>query len=229
MTTRAVFFDAVGTLFRVRGSVGSAYARVAARHGVAVDEEQIDSGFREAFRSMPPLCFPGVPESELAHRERAWWEQVVQKAFAGVRFDDFEHFFADLFEHFAQADAWELFPDTVPAVTALMARGLRLGVVSNFDGRLVRVCEGLGIARYFHTMVMSGRVGYSKPDPQIFAVALRRVGVAAPEAMHVGDGEHEDIVGARAAGLRAVLIARGGRSGGCVPQLADLRELVAYL
>jgi len=224
---KAILFDAVGTLFRVRGSVGAAYAAAAARHGVSVTADEIERRFRAAFGGMPPLCFPGVPAVELPQRERLWWRQVVTEAFAGSRFADFDGFFDDLFEYFARGEAWELFPDTRPALVALQTRGLRLGVVSNFDGRLVRVCEEIGIAHCFDAVVMSGRTGFAKPDPRIFAVALHRLGVTPPEALHVGDGMTEDVEGARAAGLRAVLIDRGLEGRDAAERVCDLHALTS--
>jgi putative hydrolase of the HAD superfamily len=209
MSLKAVLFDAADTLFRVRGSVGAAYAAVAARHGVSVTAPDIEQRFRAAFRCMPPLAFPGAPEAELPQREYAWWQQVVTFVFTGTRFNDFDAFFADLFEYFARGDSWELFADTEPALAALRARGVRLAIVSNFDGRLAGVCESLGIAGYFDTIVMSGRVGAAKPDPRIFTVALQRLGVSAAETAHVGDSPREDVEGARSAGLQAILITRG--------------------
>ncbi|MFI5365306.1 MAG: HAD-IA family hydrolase [Candidatus Binatia bacterium] len=226
---RAVLFDAAETLFRVRGSVGAAYAAVAARHGVAVSAAEIETRFRAAFGDMPAMCFPGVPEAELPQRERAWWRRVVNAAFGGYPFAAFETFFCDLFEHFARADAWELFADVEPALTELRARGMRLGVVSNFDGRLVGVCEGLGIANRFDTIVMSGRVACAKPDPKIFGIALERLGVAAADALHVGDSETDDLRGAHAAGLRAILIRRESPAAGRPDRVGDLRELINHL
>lgn len=223
---QAILFDAVGTLFRVRGSVGEAYASVAARHGVTVAAAEIEGRFRAAFGSMPAMCFPEVPVAEIRAHEQAWWRRVVTTAFAGAQFADFDGFFLDLFEHFARGSSWELFPDARPALGTLQARGLRLAVVSNFDGRLTRVCEELGIADCFDAIVMSGRAGYAKPDPRIFAVALARLGVRAAEAVHVGDRERDDFEGARAAGLRAVLLRRDAAAGAYPDQVRDLHELV---
>jgi putative hydrolase of the HAD superfamily len=223
---KAIFFDAAGTLFRVRGSVGEAYAAVAGRHGVRVGAARIEERFRAAFRAMPPMCFPGAPESDLPRRERAWWQRVVVRAFAGSQFEDFDAFFDDLFEHFAQPESWELFPDVTPALQALKARGLRLAVVSNFDGRLVRICTGLGIADYFDAIVMSGHVGCAKPDPRIFAIALQRVGVSAAQAVHVGDSPSDDLEGATAAGLRGILIQRGMTSSDTPDRVPDLHTLL---
>ncbi len=224
---KAIFFDAAGTLFAVRGSVGAAYASVAARHGVAASADDIEERFRAAFGAMPPMCFPGVVESDLPRREREWWRDVVAAAFAARQFDDFDAFFDDLFEHFAQPASWQLFSDVLPTLRALLARGLRLAVVSNFDGRLVRICEGLGIADCFSAIVMSGRVGCAKPDPRIFRIALQRVGVSAADAVHVGDSPREDLEGAAAAGMRGILIERDGASGNSPGLVRDLRALLA--
>jgi putative hydrolase of the HAD superfamily len=224
---KGILFDAAGTLFRVRGSVGQAYATIAARHGIEVDPHRTEGRFRGAFAAMPPLAFPGA--ADLPQRELAWWRQVVTAAFEGVRFSDFDAFFRDLYDYFAQADAWELFADVQPAVRALQARRIRLGVVSNFDGRLVTICKGLGLADAFETIVMSGRAGCAKPDPRIFAIALERLGVTATETLHVGDSDREDVTGARAAGLRAVLIRREGLSTISAEEVRDLRELLSRL
>ncbi len=226
----AVLFDAAGTLFRVRGSVGAAYARVAARYGVEVAPAEIEARLRTAFRSMAPLCFPGVAAAQLPDHERRWWRHVVADAFAGARFLDFEAFFAELFAYFAGAEAWETFADVQPTLAALQAAGIRLGIVSNFDGRLVTVCEGLHIASYFQAIVMSGRAGYAKPDPRIFAAALGRLGVTAGDTVHVGDNEVEDAQGARAAGIRAVLIQRDAvaDAGKRPDSIRDLRELLRF-
>jgi putative hydrolase of the HAD superfamily len=242
MSVRAVLFDAAGTLFGVRGSVGSAYAKVAARHGVVVAPEEIEQRFRAAFRDMPPLCFPGVPEADLPLQERRWWKQVVTTAFAAAQFDDFDAFFVELFEYFATPDAWELFSDVQPLLADLRRRRMRLAIVSNFDGRLLRICAGLGIAVYFDAVVISARAGFAKPDARIFAVALERLGISAGEALHVGDSEAQDIAGAHAAGVRAVLIDRpavagcaqrpfGGSAPRCVAteRVADLRQLLAFV
>ena len=226
MSVRAVLFDAGDTLFRVRGSVGEVYATVATRHGVTVAVADIEQRFRAAFRRMPPLAFPDAPDAELPQREYAWWKQIVASVFTGVGFNDFEAFFADLFEYFARADSWELFVDAEPTLAALRVGGLRLAIVSNFDGRLTRICEGLGITRYFDTIVMSGRTGAAKPDPRIFKTALTHLGVSPDDAVHVGDSEMEDIFGAAAAGLRAIRIDRGARLQDSPDCVSDLRDLV---
>ncbi|MFI5398701.1 MAG: HAD-IA family hydrolase [Candidatus Binatia bacterium] len=226
---KVIFFDAAGTLFRVRGSVGQAYATIAARHGVVVTAEVIASRFRAAFQRMPPMCFPGVAEAETPRHERAWWRHVVTTAFAGLPFADFEQFFNDLFDSFAHAESWELFSDVIPTLSGLRSRGLRLGIVSNFDSRLTTICEGLEIAHFFDAVVMSGRVGCAKPDPRIFLIALERMGANRAEALHVGDSQTLDVQGAHAAGLRAILIDRQSQATDPAHRIGDLRKLLTLV
>jgi len=86
----------------------------------------------------------------------------------------------------------------------------KLGVVSNFYGNLGAVCEESGLASLLSAAVDSARLGCSKPDPEIFRAALNRLGVEASEAVFVGDSPQRDMAGARALGMRHVLLAEEG-------------------
>lgn len=210
---------------RVRGSVGTAYASVAAEHGVALDADDIEARFREVFGRMPPLCFPAGLEAELPALEREWWKRLVREVVSGIEVPNFDVYFDHLFEYFANAQSWELYPDARTALETLEARDVRLGIVSNFDARLTRICEGLGIASFFDAVVMSSRAGHAKPDPRIFQIALKQIGVPPAEALHVGDSEDEDVRGAEAAGVRGLLVVRRG-SATPPAQIDDLRRVV---
>ncbi|HEV2844695.1 MAG TPA: HAD family hydrolase, partial [Thermoanaerobaculia bacterium] len=102
----------------------------------------------------------------------------------------------------------------------------RLGVISNWDGRLPKVLEELGIARFFDAVTWSGKVGTEKPDRRIFLYALGDLGVEPSEALHVGDGRLEDVEGAVAVGMRALHLTRN-TGGGDLRDLAPLPGLVA--
>lgn len=223
----AVSFDAAGTLFEPAEPVGVTYARVAARAGIAASPRAIARGFREAFRAAPPLAFPGLSARERKRAEREWWDRLVAETFrrAGTRAERarLDAVFAELFDHYARAEAWRVFPDVAPALRALRAAGLRLAVVSNFDGRLHRVLRGLGLSPHFHAVVTSSECGAAKPDPRIFAAALAALGSSAEATLHVGDSEGLDVRGARRAGLRALRIERRE------PDRAPLRELARGL
>jgi putative hydrolase of the HAD superfamily len=101
---------------------------------------------------------------------------------------------------------WEdVMEGVVPTLERLRSR-FRLGVVSNASGSVRAAFERVGLARFFEVIVDSGVEGVEKPDPRIFRLALERMGERAECAAYVGDLYHVDVVGARAAGLRPVLL-----------------------
>jgi putative hydrolase of the HAD superfamily len=204
----AVLFDAAGTLIRLREPVGETYRRLAVAHGVALPASRIEEAFRRVLRQAPPMVWPGELPAEVAERERQWWRTVVRACFraadASARFADFEGYFGTLFDHFARPEAWEATPGAKEALRALRARGLRTAVVSNFDHRLGGLLEGLGLAPEIELVIRPADADAAKPDPRIFVCALRRLGVAAHEAIYVGDDAQHDLAGAEAAGLTAI-------------------------
>ena len=116
------------------------------------------------------------------------------------------------------------FDDAPPALAVLRARGLILVCVSNWDVSLPRVLERCGLGRVLDGVLTSAAVGARKPDPAIFEAALELAGCRADEAVHVGDTAAEDVAGARAAGIRALLLDREG--GGDLASLAELPPLL---
>jgi putative hydrolase of the HAD superfamily len=230
--TSVVFFDVAGTLIRVRDGVGAQYARVAGRFGVAADPAALEREFPRAFRAAPPMAFPGAPDEVVPGLERAIWRGIVQNVFAGAGLlpafapGAFDAYFGAVYRHFEEAAVWEVFPDVAPSLAALRVLGCSLGIVSNFDGRVIPILDGLGLAPWFASVTLSRSVGVTKPHPAIFAQALARHGAEPAQAVHVGDSPAEDCDGARAAGLRAVLIDRTGRHGDR-PGIARVDSLAA--
>jgi len=208
---KAVFFDAAGTLFEAREPVGHTYARIAARHGVVADDAKVTAGFRRAFSSAPSLAFgPGHDAMKLRAMEREWWRRLVRRSFEGLgAFDDFEAFFDELFSYFADPASWESVPEAQTVLRRLRDEGLRLGIISNFDHRLYRILDGLGLSAWFDSVTISSEAGFAKPSLEIFARALNTADVSPREALHVGDSEHMDVAGARAAGISAALVGPG--------------------
>jgi putative hydrolase of the HAD superfamily len=163
------------------------------------------------------MAFPGASAEAIPALEREVWRAIVRDVFAGAGLLEqfapgaFDAYFAAVYRHFEDPDTWDVFPDVMPALAAIRALGPSLGIVSNFDSRVRRILEGLGLASWFRSVTLSSEVGATKPARAIFARALERHGVDPTQAVHVGDSRVEDCEGARAAGLRAVLIDRGGR------------------
>src|SRR6185436_412018 len=112
----------------------------------------------------------------------------------------------ELHGYHRDANLWELVPPAVPgALAALRARGLRLTVVSNANGRLRHLFDRVGLAGSVDCLLDSCDEGVEKPDPRLFEIALERSGGAAETTIHVGDLYEVDVVGARVAGIRGVL------------------------
>jgi HAD superfamily hydrolase (TIGR01509 family) len=95
---------------------------------------------------------------------------------------------------------------TFEALSRLRSSGIRLGIVSNSDGRVEQALQAAGLRDYFDVVIDSSLVGIEKPDPRIFQAALEALGVRPEEALYVGDLYEVDVVGARAAGIEAVLL-----------------------
>jgi putative hydrolase of the HAD superfamily len=114
------------------------------------------------------------------------------------------------------------FEDAAPALADLRGLGLRLVCASNWDVSLPEVLARCGLDGSLDGVVTSAEVGARKPDPAIFAAALELAGCAPDEAVYVGDSPEEDVEGARAAGIRALLIDREG--GADIDSLQAIRD-----
>jgi len=205
---RAVLFDAAGTLLAPREPVGETYARLARDYGVTLSAWRVGDAFRRIFVQAEPMVFPEARPGEIPALERDWWRRIVRATFLAAdssqRFADFDAFFERLWARFAAPESWQLRPGSRELLARLHARGLRTGVVSNFDRRLPEILEGLGLAVQLDVIVLPSDARAAKPDRRIFALALERIGVSAAETLFVGDDAQRDLEGARAAGLQAV-------------------------
>ena len=119
--------------------------------------------------------------------------------------------------------------DAPAALASLKDLGLVLVVVSNWDVSLPMVLERIGLIGRLDGVVTSAEVGARKPDREIFERALGIAGVSAEEAVHVGDSRRDDVEGARAAGIEAVLLNRGSSGSSDVLEIRSLSELPALV
>lgn len=101
-------------------------------------------------------------------------------------------------------------PEAAEALAGARARGWTVGVISNSNGSVARALEIAGLSKHLGFVIDSSVVGVSKPDPRIFALGLEAAGAAPAEAVYVGDSYFVDVIGARRAGLGAVLFDPGG-------------------
>jgi putative hydrolase of the HAD superfamily len=209
---QVMFFDAVGTLFGVRGSVGEVYGALAQAHGVKVSPHALNQAFYQSFKLASPCAFAGADPAQITALEFAWWETIARHTFGqlGVvdQFADFPGFFAELYQHFATAAPWWVYPDVLPFLDHLRQLGLTLGIVSNFDSRLYAVLKALELDDFFASVTISTEVGVAKPESKIFAVALDKHHCSPEAAWHIGDSLQEDYQAAMAAGLRGIWLNR---------------------
>lgn len=217
---RTVFFDATGTLIWLpRGAAGH-YKEVAARHGADLSLDALAAAFRRAWGEMPVPVETRVPRAD---DDQSWWRELVERVLDRCAVEpgalDREAYFAELYVEFAKPGVWDVYPETRAVLDSLAGR-FQLAVISNFDGRLRTVFAELGLARYFEQVIISSEVGADKPAPWIFEEALRRTGVRADEALHVGDDPECDWEGGAQAGLQVFKLQRPENS---------LRDLLAVL
>lgn len=213
--TRAVFFDAVGTLIHPDPPAPVAYAAVAQSLGSRLTAAEIAARFRTAFAREEAFDRAnGLRTSE--ERERRRWRNIVGDVLDDVR--DGERCFEELFRHFGRPGAWRLDPDAGEMLAGLGRRGYVLGMASNYDGRLRSVAAGKPELRPVRHLVISSEVGWRKPAPEFFAALSATTGLAPAHILFAGDDRANDFDGARAAGLQAILVGAGG--------IAELRELL---
>ena len=207
-----IFLDAVGTLFGVKGSVGEVYSAIARSFGVLASAEALDTAFYEVFKSSPPPTFPDTPPSDIPKAEFQWWRDVTQRTFQKVgvlhKFLDFNLFFHRLYNHFATAHPWEVYPDVFPCLQRWRDQGIKLGIISNFDSRLYQVLNALHLNSFFSSVTISSQVGAAKPDSKIFQCAIAPYHVSPEQTWHIGDSRKEDYEAAQALGMKGFLLKR---------------------
>jgi len=180
--------------------VGDHYALVGNEVGLKLDARQLDDAFYSAWKKMPRRAAINGPRQ---NDDKDWWRELVDLVLDQVAPSlselDRDNFFEIAYEHFAESDVWELYPE-VPAVLEQLQPRFQLAVISNFDGRLRLILQHLGISKFFAHIFISSEIGADKPDPEIFRRALKLIDLKANEVLHVGDDPERDWEAASTAG-----------------------------
>jgi putative hydrolase of the HAD superfamily len=206
--TLAVFLDALGTLVELKPPWMSLRERVPAEVG----DEQLKDALRAEMAYYREHADEGRDEASLADLRERCAALVSDKLGTEITVDEL-----------LEAIRFDAYPDAIPALRSLRDRGQRLVAVSNWDCSLPRVLERCGIGGLLDGAVSSAVAGARKPDPAIFVPALELAGCGPEEALHVGDTLVEDAAGARAAGIRSLLIDRTG-VGGDISSLTEIDQ-----
>jgi putative hydrolase of the HAD superfamily len=218
-----VFFDAVGTLLFPDPPAPVIYAETARAHGLTLSPAEVRERFIAAYR-LEEDADVATDWATSEAREHDRWRRIVTDTLAGVA--DPEACYAHLFDHFARPEAWRLAPGAADVFVALRARGLLLGLGSNYDDRLWSVLAGFPeLAPVRDRVLISSVVGVRKPGAGFFREAARAAGCDVSEVLFVGDDLGNDYRGALAAGMPAVLLDPQGRH----PDVAERIERLADL
>lgn len=206
--TLAVTFDAGQTLVEL--DVAMLAGRLAER-GVDVRPAAIERAQPAAWRAYERIV--ARPAEAPAHP----WQMFMRALLAGARPSVPAATVADLaawlFAEQPRRNLWRRpVPGMLELVDALRGAGVAVAVVSNSEGRLAELLTEIGMADRFVAIADSGRLGIDKPDRRIFEWAAARLGVAPAALVHVGDSWAADVVGARAAGARAIWFGPAARA-----------------
>ena len=216
--------DALGTLLELLAPAPALVPELRAR-GIAVDERQASAALREEIAFYRAHHDSAVDPASLALlRERC--TEVLRDGLAragasGVAAAPHEL----LRDALLAALRFRAYPEVPAALRALRCAGHRLVVVSNWDVSLHDALRTTGLRPLVDAAISSAEAGAAKPDARIFERALALAGGTAGAAIHVGDSLEHDVAGARAAGLRAVLVVRAGAA----PAVPDGVAVIASL
>jgi len=203
-------------------------AQALRRRGVAADAGRLAAAEGLAKRELDRPPDPDLATDE----QRGWLYFDLLLRHAGIeKSAATDGALVELKDWHDRHNAWEDVPEGVrEALARLRASGRRLVVVSNANGTVVTLFRRLGLQDAFEAVLDSALEGVEKPDPRLFRLALERVGAEPATALHVGDMYWIDVVGARAAGLRVVLVDPDGLypEADC-PRVRSLLELARHL
>jgi HAD superfamily hydrolase (TIGR01509 family) len=217
-----VFLDAGGVLVFPNWT---RISRALAARGVRVEPDALARAEHRAKKKLD--VSQTINATNDAGRGWMYFNLIFEEA--GVPFNaDVEAALAELHAYHQESNLWELVPPgVVPALSALRQRGLKLTIVSNANGKLRVLFDRLGLAGCVDCLLDSHDEKVEKPDPRFFDIALERSGARRETTIHVGDLYHVDVAGARAAGLRGVLLDEAGLYPDVdCPRVRSLGELV---
>lgn len=230
MSLKAVFIDVGNTLLYEKPSRFEIYAERGRARGLSIEAAEMRKWMHQAHRELPREIGGAYRYSD------PWFALYIDRIFhhhLGLLKSDLESLRDELFGRFSDPATFEFFDGGRELLAELHESGLKVGVISNWSARLPRLLADLGVARHVDFVLCSAMERLEKPDPLIFEKALRLAGVRPDEALHVGDDLEKDLLGARRAGIRTILVDHSGSiDAGHAPRvtsLNELREIVARL
>ena len=222
-TLRAVLFDVDFTLCRPGPELGpEGYAALGREYGLDLDPARYDEARMAAIEDLRQ-------HPELDHDEEIWlrFTEDIVRGMGGGDGAAVGEIAGKIVRRWEEAEQFELYDDVLPTLGELRRGGLRIGLISNTS-------RDLGVfVRHFaldvDAWIASGSYGKVKPSPLIFRAALELVGCEPGAALMVGDSPRDDVAGARAVGMRALLLDRAGLHPDALERIGSLSELPEML
>jgi putative hydrolase of the HAD superfamily len=229
---KTVFFDLYYTLVRYEPTREKQQLDALKEHGLETDHKTMCAALLIAdmffYQENARSAIYNRPE----HEKLSFFEEYESIVLAQAGFDDVpdETAFA-IIQKLHKADKKLVFYDDVlPTFDELKSKGIKLGLITNAE-QAQAPFEELGLYDHLDYIMTSPEEGMGKPAPHIFWAALRRAGVKASEAIHVGDQYDIDVVGARGVGIKALLLDRNNileETDDC-PIINSLTEIINHL
>jgi len=223
--TEAVFFDVDFTLIYPGPTFqGVGYRESCERHGIAVDEARYDAAVRAALASL---------DHEQVVYDDAIFVRYTRRIIEGMggTGDRVDACAREMYLAWASCHHFHLYDEAEAVLRELAARQLKIGLISNSHRSMDDFVEHFRLQGLVAAAVSSAEHGYLKPHPSIFEAALSQAGVEARAALMVGDSLMHDVEGARAVGMRGVLLHRhsGPLPEVDVPVIRNLTDLPPLL
>lgn len=227
MTIKAFFVDVGNTLVREVPSRFAIYAECARAHGVEIGTPEMAALMRRAHGEIPARVGGAFRYTD------PWFAAYIERIFEhhlGLEHAVLPELSRGLFARFSDPATFQLHPGALEILESARARGLVVGIISNWSARLPGLLQALGVAERVDFVLCSAILELEKPDPEIFLRALQLAGVRPDEALHAGDDLEKDVLGAQRVGIRAVLVDHAGdRAHLSHPRAGSLAELMDQL
>ncbi|MDG2015208.1 MAG: HAD-IA family hydrolase [Pirellulaceae bacterium] len=191
-------FDAVGTLIRPRESISEVYQRFARDQGLELARATVKTRFASARQQI----FSNAPDQPSSNEiEKQNWKTLIATVFPEL--PDTEQLFQGLWQYYSEAENWMLFPEVPRCLETWERRGSPIVIASNFDKRLIAICQQLEPLHRIEHIFCSSELGFSKPDVRFYREIERRLGRRLISPLMIGDDLEKDVHAAIKAGWQA--------------------------